>query len=591
MKHHKTCTSIIIIFIIILSLFRFNQFNMKSDNENQLNQTNLGLVPHSSNYWYNFTYIHINGNWSTATGYDWCYGDGSWSNPYIIENMTINASSSPTGSGIIIENSINYYFIIRNVSIFNAGTNDQDASIKLINSNNGQILKNILSNNGAVGLYLLSNCINNTIKDNLVSQNNKWGVVLNLQCNNNHIEFNEITDNTWMGLSIYDHSNRNFVHMNNITNSLSSEGISISFNSHNNTINQNLIRGNDDGGIVIYFYSHNNNIINNIINNNGGQGIDINTDANNSVIFNNTISNHIFGGVWIDSTSGNSTVFMNTFLNNVGDGYDEGENNQWDNDTRGNYWDDYTGIDDNDDGIGDTPFSISGGGSQDRYPLWWDPPKLEVYNPSAYDLFSTNAPTFNYSILEGIENTTWYELEGSSQKYFFSSNGTINQTAWLSLLDGSIDITFYANDSKGVLSFILVTTIKDTQIPKFIEIFPPDGNIYTSNPSIYFTLDEPNLNSTWYRVWDGNVWSSNYFFIGNSLNLDQNLWDSLPLGTITIRLYINDTLGHFNYKDIQIIKDVPKNNPTISFGNIFIIITMSCFFSLILYISKKNSEF
>jgi len=52
------------------------------------------------------SFIHVDGNWSATTSYDWCYGDGSWGNPYIIENVTID---SPTGSGIIIENSKNDY--------------------------------------------------------------------------------------------------------------------------------------------------------------------------------------------------------------------------------------------------------------------------------------------------------------------------------------------------------------------------------------------------------------------------------------------------------------------------------------------------
>ena len=34
-----------------------------------------------------------------------------------------------------------------------------------------------------------------------------------------------------------------------------------------------------------------------------------------------------------------------------------------------NYWDDYTGSDSNNDGIGDTPYPVPGGTSQDNYPL------------------------------------------------------------------------------------------------------------------------------------------------------------------------------------------------------------------------------
>ena len=36
---------------------------------------------------------------------------------------------------------------------------------------------------------------------------------------------------------------------------------------------------------------------------------------------------------------------------------------------RGNYWDDYTGFDNDSNGIVDSPYNISDGSNQDRYPL------------------------------------------------------------------------------------------------------------------------------------------------------------------------------------------------------------------------------
>ena len=45
----------------------------------------------SSGHWSNFSFIHITAsNWSTAASYDWCSGNGSWENPYVLENITIN---------------------------------------------------------------------------------------------------------------------------------------------------------------------------------------------------------------------------------------------------------------------------------------------------------------------------------------------------------------------------------------------------------------------------------------------------------------------------------------------------------------------
>ncbi|MDD3792425.1 MAG: hypothetical protein PHY74_04775, partial [Candidatus Bathyarchaeota archaeon] len=44
----------------------------------------------------------------------------------------------------------------------------------------------------------------------------------------------------------------------------------------------------------------------------------------------------------------------------------------WDDGKEGNYWSDYTGTDDNTDGIGDTPYIIDAL-NQDRYPLMQNP--------------------------------------------------------------------------------------------------------------------------------------------------------------------------------------------------------------------------
>ena len=73
----------------------------------------------------------------------------------------------------------------------------------------------------------------------------------------------------------------------------------------------------------------------------------------------------------IGGTGSLGKEIVNRYLeNNIINAYDECYN-IW-NDTYpsgGNYWDDYSGVDENDDGIGDTPYNISGASNQDCYPL------------------------------------------------------------------------------------------------------------------------------------------------------------------------------------------------------------------------------
>jgi len=110
----------------------------------------------NANYWSNFTYIHINNNWENLEGYNWLKGNGSYGNPYIIEDIVINASTSPTGSGIYIQNSQTAFFTIQNCTIVGAKSGLQDAGIKLENTRNGKIQKNNCSLNSRIGILLSS---------------------------------------------------------------------------------------------------------------------------------------------------------------------------------------------------------------------------------------------------------------------------------------------------------------------------------------------------------------------------------------------------------------------------------------------------
>ena len=98
-------------------------------------------------------YIHGNEEFTSENGVTG--GSGTSNDPYIIENITMDATSSPSGSGITIQNSASVYFIIRNCYITNApGANFDYAGIKLLNTNNGKIINNYCSYNEGGGIYL-----------------------------------------------------------------------------------------------------------------------------------------------------------------------------------------------------------------------------------------------------------------------------------------------------------------------------------------------------------------------------------------------------------------------------------------------------
>lgn len=105
------------------------------------------------------------------------------------------------------------------------------------------------------------------------------------------------------------------------------------------------------------------------IQNSGGSGSGIAVFAENITMYGNLITDNHYG-ITIQDSYDNNSVYHNNFITNTHHASDSGRNS-WDNGypSGGNYWDDYTGLDADHDGIGDTPHPILESSNQDRYPL------------------------------------------------------------------------------------------------------------------------------------------------------------------------------------------------------------------------------
>ncbi|MFX1496308.1 MAG: nitrous oxide reductase family maturation protein NosD [Promethearchaeota archaeon] len=244
--------------------------------------------------------IHINNNWTTAKIAGICTGNGTYSEPYVIEDLEINSGES--GTCILIENS-DVYFKIENCTL-TAGFPYPNSGIHLNNviegylvinycifSANGFYLENCnnitmsgnIANNNGYGFYL-ENCNNITMSGN-IANNNGYGIKLD-NCNNNIISGNIVSNNTNWGIYLHINCYDNVI-SGNIVNS-NSLGIYLGL-SHNNIISGNTANNNDRG--LFFSYSDFNIISGNTANNND-RGIylsysDFNIVSGNTLIGNN----------------------------------------------------------------------------------------------------------------------------------------------------------------------------------------------------------------------------------------------------------------------------------------------------------------
>jgi len=163
-------------------------------------------------------------------------------------------------------------------------------------------------------------------------------------------------------------------------------------------------------GIVSHSTQMTNTIISDCeIYDNAGDGIFHDNYAYNFYITNNAIYGNAKYGINITGNSNSVFIYHNNLISNLENAYDSGAN-IWDNGypSGGNYWDDYTGIDNNGDGIGDTPYYVPGGSNQDNYPLMYPYSVRSVafwhFNEGAGNITSDSS---GYGFDGSIQNATW----------------------------------------------------------------------------------------------------------------------------------------------------------------------------------------
>ena len=234
--------------------------------------------------------------------------------------------------------------------------------IFLNSSSNNHVTGNTASNNWA-GIYLSYSSNNNVLTGNTASNNDIHGIYLK-SSSNNHVTGNTASGG-YYGIYLYDSSNNTV--SGNTASSNGDEGIYLD-SSSNNAITGNNASNNQDG-IFVGYLSNNNTVSGNTASSNGDEGIYLDYSSNNTVT-GNTVSNNQYG-IYLQE-SNNNAIFHNNFMNNTQQVYNYSPSyaNFWDDGypSGGNYWSNYTGVDLDHDGIGDTEHVIDAN-NKDNYPL------------------------------------------------------------------------------------------------------------------------------------------------------------------------------------------------------------------------------
>jgi parallel beta-helix repeat protein len=255
-----------------------------------------------------------NYTWAEAVTQLWCSGNGTWANPYIIENITMDVGG--TGSGIVINNSRSVHFLIKGCTVFNAGTGTYQAGIKLENTSNVLLTNNNCSNNDENGILLYNFCDNNTIVGNIAcnfgTTNQDIGISLRSDCNNNTISNNILNNNTFSGIHVYGWCFNNTV-SGNTANYNGGGGIWFDETCGDNTILSNTANDNTEYGLYFDIVCIGNKIIGNDIYNNGLFGITLSDRCNNTLILRNFIYFNTNGAI----DARDSTCYNNILKRNV----------------------------------------------------------------------------------------------------------------------------------------------------------------------------------------------------------------------------------------------------------------------------------
>jgi len=407
------------------------------------------------------------------------------------------------------------YMLVENLVI-----NNEDYGVLLVDTTYSQIINCSFNTHYISCISLNYNSDNNLVKNCILNgDGGNYGISLYKTSDGNTITNCTVYD-TGLGVRGYEYSTNHVIE--GCTFYDNSEGIYLYKHSNYNTI-INCSASGGDYGFDIYNTCDYNDILNCQIYDND-YGIDLyatvdNNRVENCSIYNNsaigircykctdgTIANNMFlenfYGIYAHTTSNNNQLHHNNFINNgvyriIEQAHDECTN-IWDDDIgEGNYWSDYTGIDDDGNGIGDTPYNISGGSNQDRYPLMESLQTIPaLLSPIDTVGIEDQTPTFDWTDI-WHSCLVSYTLQVATDPGFTSiviNEAGLVESEYTPLTNLPFDTYYWrvrailsddvVMDWSETWSFFIALDLIPPTTPDLIE--PTDGSTLVMTPAIFF---------------------------------------------------------------------------------------------------------
>ena len=313
-----------------------------------------------------------------------------------------------------------------------------------------------------------------------------------------------------------------------------------------------------NGGNGLFIIHSNRNFIRNSNIENNNVGIYLSFSSNN-MIYSNNIHRNNANGVFISAGCIGNTFYLNKFANNLDKNARDLGSNNWDYNSQGNYWDDYKDYDKNLDGIGDSPYNITGS-NIDNFPLGYflsSNPEAHITsirpNPAAQGAtitFNGHGVVYN-GIIIGWE---WYlnNVKYSNSKDFSTS----------SLTPGTYNVKFRVKDDINRWSeYATETLVVINQKPTAYILSPVNSSKYYYGQEINFSgygIDpEGEITAYSWRSVPDEVSSSESYFIKSDL----------PVGNYSVFFKVKDAYDQWSDEKsiaISVLSILEYNQPPIA---------------------------